>query len=260
MKIINHINNRIRKAFSDAAMQYDMMTGLHNEIGRELAKKILNVEPSQSILDVGMGTGRLTRRLSFYLPDTKVVGIDFASGMIEEARKKQAGHEIIQADANHLPFKNETFDILASNLAYQWMENIEDSFQEAYRVMSKPGNLILTIFGEKTFQELFHSLKETRGEGPLSIRKLHNMQELKNALHKAGFKDVKCDYEIIKVHFPNMMDLMRWIKDIGSNALGIEVFLGKEHIQRADEYYEDHYLDRLGIVATFEVIWVDAKK
>ena len=84
---IRYIDQKIRKAFSDAAVQYDVLTGLHKEIGRELIHKVKERE-CQRILDVGMGTGWLTNRLTYFFPESNVVGIDFASGMIEMAKQK----------------------------------------------------------------------------------------------------------------------------------------------------------------------------
>ena len=63
---LQFIDQRIRNAFSDASIQYDVLTGMHKEIGRELVDKIKDHEPAQYILDVGMGTGWLTNRLTYF--------------------------------------------------------------------------------------------------------------------------------------------------------------------------------------------------
>ena len=97
--ILDFIDQKIRKAFSDAAMQYDILAGLHKEIGRELIKKNISRENTNTILDVGMGTGWLTGKLSFYFPESKVVGIDFAPGMIKAAKDSEHTFTMIQADA-----------------------------------------------------------------------------------------------------------------------------------------------------------------
>ena len=83
--MLNLIDKKIRQSFSNAALQYDVLTSMHQEIGRELVKKVLN-ENAQYILDIGMGTGRMTRALSFYFPESKVVGMDFADQMIDVAK------------------------------------------------------------------------------------------------------------------------------------------------------------------------------
>ena len=114
--ILDILDKKIRNAFSDAALQYDVLTSLHKEIGRELTKKIMNHEPCCAVLDIGMGTGRFTHRLTNIFPDSIVVGLDFSYGMIERARQKEGTFKIVLGDAAQLPFREGVFDIITSNL------------------------------------------------------------------------------------------------------------------------------------------------
>ena len=110
--------NGVRKAFTDAADQYDILAGLHREIGRELVKK--NVQRSAArILDVGTGTGYVADKTKFFFPDAMVVGLDIAEGMISKAAQTHEGIRWLQADGQHLPFKDGTYDNVISILAYQ---------------------------------------------------------------------------------------------------------------------------------------------
>ena len=259
--ILKIIDNKIRQAFSDASIQYDVLTSLHKEIGRELVRKINKIEDAKRILDIGMGTGWLTNKLKFYFPDTMVVGMDFAPGMIDAAKHKNAeGFWIVQADALGIPFKNDSFDVIISNLAYQWVEDLRKSFTICQKTLGKEGVLVLTMFGYNTFQELFLTLENSSGIDQLKFRRLASRESVCEALSLSGFRDIKVEEEIIKVHFPTMMDLLKWIKDIGANMLNPNIFLGKEALLRSEEYYNGHFRDRLGIRATFEVLWVEAKK
>ena len=157
--IVNIIDQKIRRAFSDAAMQYDMLTSLHKEIGRELTKKVIDHEPCSAVLDVGMGTGWFTHRLTNTFPDAMVVGLDFASGMIAHARKKEGTFKTVQADASQLPFKGKVFDLIMSNLAYQWISNLPEAFHICRSRLKKEGKLCFTMFGYDTFRELFEALE-----------------------------------------------------------------------------------------------------
>jgi hypothetical protein len=62
------------------------------------------------------------------------------------------------------------------------------------------------------------------------------------------------------VNFTDMASLVKWIKDIGANALPREVFVGKQLLEKADAHYEKNFKDKFGIYATFEVIWAQAQK
>ena len=276
--ILRLIDEKIRRAFSDAAMQYDILAGLHQEIGRELLAKAAGgplkaagTESVDAVLDVGMGTGWLTGRLKNYFPDARVVGLDAADGMIEAARCRQEEFHIVQADAGRLPFHGGRFDLVISNLAYQWMSDLFLAFGECHRVLRDDGKLCMTMFGYHTFRELFDALAKTREDGSglaivrpalgeASLRRLAGKEEIAAALNKAGFRDARVEEETVRTHFPDMLALVKWIKDIGANALMNIRFVGRDWLAKASAYYSRTFPDRWGVCATFEVIWVQARK
>ncbi len=272
------VDDRTRRAFSDAAPQYDVLTGLHREIGRELLMKAAAHEGNGPIptyildvgmvpiptyiLDVGMGTGWFTGRLKNCFPDARVVGIDFAAGMVDAARTRAKGYATLQADARRVPFKENTFEMIASNLAYQWVNDLPEAFANCRAVLKDEGNLHLTMFGYSTFLELFEALEKTRdaAKGGIILKRLADRGQVADALVKAGFRDVSVEEEHIKVHFRDMPALVKWIKDIGANALMGGLFIGRDWLNRADAYYSRTFGDQWGVGATFEVIWVQATK
>lgn len=265
--VFDLLDRRIRRAFSDAALQYDVLANLHKEIGRELMGKIKPAQDCRRILDIGMGTGWLTNRLSLSFPGAQVIGLDFASGMVERAKKYSRDNEgfgIVQADAGALPFKDDVFDIIISNLTYQWVADLEQAFRLCYSVLNQEGTFCFTMFGYHTFAELFAALTyagdQHRPGNGCAWPRLANREQITTALARGGFKNIKASDERIKAHFPDMMALVKWIKGIGANALPKDMFIGKELLGRADEYYNNHFRDRLGIYATLEVIWAEATK
>ena len=262
--LLKLIDDKIRQAFSSSAMQYEALAGLQREIGRELLKRLIDKEECARILDVGMGTGRLTNQLGFYFPEAKVVGIDFASGMIEYAREKYPSLAIVQADAARLPFRKEVFDIITSNLAYQWVEDLEQAFVFSFAALKKNGTFCFTMFGEKTLEELFaaldYALNGNQDDQQLRVKRLPSVEDTRSALVKAGFADISTELEMIKVHFENMSSLLQWLKDIGANTVSHNAYIGKDLLRRAEDYYNQRFQDRWGVYASFQVIWVKSVK
>lgn len=262
--IIKLIDQKIRKAFSDAAMQYDVLTGLHKEIGRELAGKIQQCEPCGRILDIGMGTGWFTGRLADMFPESLVVGVDSAPGMISRASEKQGTFRIVQADAACLPFKAGAFDIITSNLAYQWVGDLARAMAQCRFQLAADGTLCITMFGYNTLTELFAALEQCSGvngkDRDVAFSRLADDKQVAQALQEAGFQAVRVDAERIKVRFEDMLSLVKWVRDIGANALPRDLYIGKELLLRANEYYNAHFRDRMGVYATFEVIWAHARR
>ena len=253
------LNEKIRKSFSDSAHEYDLMTSLHKEIGRELIHKVIKKPKADAVLDVGCGTGYLTAKAKFFFPGARIVGLDFAQGMLDVAREKHEGIEWVLADANHLPFGEAAFDIVISNLAYQWSANLAQSFAQASRVLGKDGVLACTLFGFHTCDELFQSLN-LASNGQFKSARLPSAQGVEAVLGRAGFTHTKVDYERIKLEFKDLRELMDWLKSIGANNLTREGYIGKELMAKAAAIYREQFPYHTGICATFEVIWVYANK
>jgi len=216
------------------------------------------------LLDIGMGTGSFTRALGEVFPNAMIVGLDFASGMVDHAQENGGSFKIVQADASFLPFKERTFDIITSNLAYQWVSNLPEAFKLCHSSLKENGKLCLTMFGHHTFDELFASLDacldKTANNDRFFIQRLAGKDQVEMSLKEAGFQTWRVQSESIKVQFPDMMGLVKWIKDIGANALPTDIYLGKGLLFRTNDYYSAHFKDRLGVYATFEVLWVEAQR
>ena len=270
--MLNLIDKKIRQAFSDAALHYDVLTSLQKEIGRDLLARLRSIENGLfidegekqiNILDVGMGTGWLTKRLKNFFVDAQVYGLDFAPGMIDVAKPRPEGIKIVEANACELPFEKEYFDLVVSNLAYQWIGNLPRAFEEVFRTLKPKGYFYFTLFGGATCQELFDSLEKTSEKSfsqGLPIDRLATLEAVREALKESGFQNPRLQQERIKVRFPDMLSLVKWLKDTGANALDREFFIGKEWLTRANDHYNQTFCDHLGVFSTFEVIWVEASK
>ncbi|MBF0511889.1 MAG: methyltransferase domain-containing protein, partial [Candidatus Omnitrophica bacterium] len=210
------------------------------------------------ILDVGCGTGYLTGKLQNHWPQAQVMGLDFAIGMIEVARGKDAKIIWVVADGHQLPLKTAGFELVVSNLAYQWSGDLRQAFSEAQRVLTKKGFFAATLFGFNTGKELFLSLREA--QCGIQVVRLPDFQEVKKALKCSGFNEYKAEQREIKIEFLNMPELLKWHKIIGANHLSSDGFLGPETLSRAADIYQKRFPYGQGVAATFEVIEVYAQK
>jgi malonyl-CoA O-methyltransferase len=252
-------DHKIQRGFSTSAKSYDRFSGLHRKIADQLLAQVLKEPEPSALLDVGCGTGYLTVKIKEHFPQSKVIGLDFAQGMLEVARSKNDRIAWVLADGNSLPFSDGSFDILISNLAYQWAGDLTKAFVEARRVLASHGVLACTLFGYKTCQELFQSLDEAK-TGVLQFSRLPDESQVREALAVSGFKDFKIDVEPIKIEFKDMHALIAWLRSIGANNLSREGYLGPEAMSRAAAIYRTKFPYLHGIGTTFEVIRVYGKK
>ncbi len=260
--ILKTQNHSVRRAFSQSAARYEAWAALQYTIGSRLIKESLPDIVSGRILDVGMGTGQLTNRLHAAYPNTKIVGIDFAQGMVLKAKEKYATFEPLVADAKALPFVSESFEVVISNAAYQWVDDLPTAFKEALRVLKKDGRFCATLFGRDTLGELFASLESIEGFATekKEIVRLADKSIVAKAFADAGFRDMEIYSQIHKTSFDDLRSLLMWLKSIGANRLNRIAYLGPRRLAKACEFYQKHFKAESGVTASFEVIWVKGKK
>jgi len=161
----SHVKNRIAREYMDIAEIYDVTRFgepyqlLWHELEVELIKKFL--KKHYSVLEVGVGTGRFAESLAMHV--RSFTGIDISKPMIYISRKKVYylnNINLINADAENLPFKPNTFDFVFSmhvmwHLPYTIQEKI---FSELVRVV-KPGGKILFDMGNLHTIRLIHTIR-----------------------------------------------------------------------------------------------------
>jgi len=115
----------------------------------------LNVAADDHIIDIGCGNGKITANLSKIASRARVLGIDKSHEMISFANENFANENYpnltfkIQ-DAENL-FALNTFDIVFSSFALQWIEDKNRFFKNAYNVLRKDGRLaVITPLGIST--------------------------------------------------------------------------------------------------------------
>lgn len=123
--------------------------GDFNEIARQnvaMAESLLlaaDPHPGQKVLDVACGSG--TAALVAARRYCEVTGIDFVSELIERARKRADASgleaDFMVADAQELPFRDDTFDVVLSVYGVQFAPDQEKAASEMLRVC-KPGGRI----------------------------------------------------------------------------------------------------------------------
>ena len=94
------------------------------------------------VLEVGCGTGVLTRALALWPDVSAVVGVDMASSLLSKARELAADLPNLtfrQADGRSLPFEDETFDVVVFHTTLTHVPSPERALAEAFRVLRPLG-------------------------------------------------------------------------------------------------------------------------
>jgi len=100
----------------------------------------LAVQDGQKWLDAGCGTGALSTEIVNHVAPASVAGIDASSGFIDEARRRlPAGIDLRVGDAQSLPFVSDSFDVVVSGVALNFVPDAELAVREMRRVARTGG-------------------------------------------------------------------------------------------------------------------------
>jgi ubiquinone/menaquinone biosynthesis C-methylase UbiE len=111
---------------------------------RRLFLETIDFPPGARVLEVGCGTGVLTRRLANWPEVGSVTGVDTAPSLLSRARELAAGLANItfrEGDARSLPFEREAFDVVIFDSTLSHVPNPEQAIGEAFRVLQPSGSL-----------------------------------------------------------------------------------------------------------------------
>jgi ubiquinone/menaquinone biosynthesis C-methylase UbiE len=100
-----------------------------------------------AVLDLGCGTGALLRALADRLPaGVELSGVDPAPAMLEVGRAALGAHErvrLARAVAEHLPFRDASFDLVVSTVSFDHWTDQPAGLAEVARVLRPAGRLVL---------------------------------------------------------------------------------------------------------------------
>jgi malonyl-CoA O-methyltransferase len=259
----------IAASFSQAAIHYDRYAFLQQEIGVKLVQKITSQISVRTILDLGTGTGQMCFELKKIFPEAKILGCDLAWGMVQKAQQKRKNEKNLffqQAEIEKLPYQENSFEIIVSNLAFQWIENLPAAFGEIKRVMKEKGKLFFTTFGANSLKELysfFESSENFSSQGQLFKKRIvAEMTDLEQILSDLNFEQIRLRKEEKRIFFPETLDFLKWLKNIGSPGFLSSILnlaRGKKVVSLIN-YYQKKFRHNGYIYATFEVIEGEAQK
>ncbi|SFS17479.1 demethylmenaquinone methyltransferase [Granulicella pectinivorans] len=142
----------VQRMFDTIAPSYDRLNhilsvGLDRTWWLRASRAFLPVlrDPASRVLDLCCGTGDMTGALIKLRPckGAPVTGVDFSAQMLDRARAKhaKANAVFVEADALHLPYPDNSFDLITSAFGFRNLANYAEGLAELHRVL-RPGGQI----------------------------------------------------------------------------------------------------------------------
>jgi SAM-dependent methyltransferase len=233
---------------------------LHAEVTDRLIDRLDVVNREFAVaLDLGARGGGLGRALAGRRGTLRVIAAEPATEFLARAPGLR-----VAADPELVPFRDASFDLVASTLALQWTADLPGALIQLRRVLKPDGLLLAAMFGGQTLVELRTALFEAElaEEGGVSPR-VSPAIELADAaalLQRAGFALPVADSERLTVTYSDMLALMRDLRGMGeTNALAARRRNGlrRATLARAAALYAERFGDREGrIPASFDILFL----
>ncbi|MBN1386100.1 methyltransferase domain-containing protein [Candidatus Woesearchaeota archaeon] len=134
------------------------------DLDKEIISRI-STEGSLKILDVGCGNGDLLIKLRNTGFSGEMKGIDFSEGIINNARDagKGTGIDFRIGEAEHLPFRDDFFDIIIAKHVLHLVGRPQQAFNEIWRCLKKGGKFICVLHTARN-KPFIHALEKEINE------------------------------------------------------------------------------------------------
>ena len=260
----------MRRAFSRAAAGYDASAVLQREVCTRMLERLeyIKLKPAR-LLDAGSGTGWGGRHLAERYPDAQIISLDIAIGMLQNAKSHAGwwqklfggGRQLaVCADVEALPLAGNSIEMMWSNLALQWCNDLPETFVELHRVLKVEGLLMFSTFGPDTLKELRQAFSGVDDKNHLN--RFADMHDVGDMLVQAGFSEPVMDMEYITLTYEDVRSVLQDLKAIGAHNTTQgrpQGLMGKSAYGRLLENYEK--LRQGGkLPATYEIVYGHAWK
>ena len=248
-----------RLAFERAALTYDEAAALQREIGQRLIERLqlIRLQPV-AILDLGAGTGTFSKALLQRYRKADVIALDVALNMLRHTQRRGSWFRkprCVCSDAERLPFADDSFDFIFSNLMLQWCMDLDSVFTELRRVLAPGGLLMFTTLGPDTLKELRASWEAV--DGYTHVNSFIDMHDVGDALMNTHWAEPVMDAERITVTYREVRTLMQDLKHLGAHNVTVgrpRGLTGKQRWQQVAGAYEQFRVDGV-LPASYEVVY-----
>jgi len=217
------IKGLVRKEWREGAAAWRKWSTQLSIQTREATTAIVEaaqIKPGMRVLDVASGSGEPALTIAEAVgPKGQVVATDLVPEMLAVAREnaQRLGLSNISfqpADAEELPFRDATFDVVTCRFGITFWPNTQHALREIRRVLKPRGRTALTAFGPYEENPIFTTsigiftkyIQLPPDPDAPNIFKFAQAGSLSAALREAGFRQVHEEYRTVRWAFPGTVE------------------------------------------------------
>jgi NADH dehydrogenase [ubiquinone] 1 alpha subcomplex assembly factor 5 len=251
----------LRERRARAASELHAHDFLLSEIAERLADRLSDIARHFPLaLDLGARDGVLARTLQGRGGIETLIQSDTA---LVNARRLQGGPALV-ADEELLPFKEQCFDAVLSNLALHWVNDLPGTLAQIRSSLKPDGLFLASLFGTGTLQELRTALMEaelaeTGGVSP-RVSPFADLRDAAGLLQRAGFALPVADADTVTVIYGDFFALLRDLRGMGETNLLLDRLkhpTRRTVFAHAAAIYQERFGDAQGrLPATFQILFL----
>jgi len=261
------VKQAIRRNFARRAGSYDRHAEIQRRMAHGLAAAVVDpLARAGRILEIGCGTGYLTRLLRQANRAARLVALDLDAALVDAARRRleaDAGVAWLVADGE-TPLRGE-YDLIIGNATFQWFTRPGETLAALYRNLAPGGVLAFSTLGPRTFQELAESLN--RAARSLNLAAIPSIpaqgfgdrETWSRRLYRAGFPQPRLAREMATATFPSVKEFLQALQATGATNPRPGCF-SPRLLRALMAAYETHYGRDGAIPVSYEMIWAVADK
>lgn len=269
----------LEKRFSLRATTYDDYAHVQKEMANRLMEHVLHVTAKREtanarILEIGCGTGYLTKQLLTHFPSAHITAVDLAPGMIEQIKTKVQSPRVsfFCGDAENMHW-SESFDLIVSNATFQWFQHLSKTVYRLMNTLNSQGVLCFTTFGNNTFHELHTCYELAKKHVKLDKRfaqstvgpKFDSLKQLREKIEMA-FESSAERVEIAGAEwehyewYPSVRNFFQSIKKVGASNTNEHSIQRPSFWKEVIRLYEEKYEKNGSVIATYHPMLITIKK
>lgn len=199
------------------SINYNLNACLQKEIAFDLAKSIQReISHAKLILDLGCGTGFVSRAVQSINPTSKIDGVDISPPQLLQA--KPFYNELWQEDISTFQ-PSKKYDIILSSMCLQWIKN-KNYIIEKYSHFP----FFFTLPTQNSLQEITECFQKINQPSPI----------LK---FEVPFKLQPFDKKVYKQKFSNLLEALKHFNHIGAVIKKDGFKISHNHIKEMEKYF-----------------------
>ncbi|MDF7806547.1 methyltransferase domain-containing protein [Pontiellaceae bacterium B12219] len=241
--------------FSAAADTYERHARPQLALAQSVVAMLPELYPEQ-ILELGPGTGLLTRLLTERFPDVLIDAVDVSEKMIEHSKarfKRFPQINWIVGDAQTW-WGGDRYPLIVSSSALHWATDLQAACESIFQSLEPGGTFSLGMMLEGTLKELHELRRDVAPEKTPQIS-LPTYEKTKACLQNAGFKIERRLHAEEEIIYDDAKAFLKAIHEQG--VTGGKVSAGNAPLNRAElsqlvADYQENYASDNGVFATYE--------